>query len=246
MSGEAEITGSGGAGSEDATIRVVLVDDHAILRAGLSLLIRSQPGMAVVGEAEDAEGAIRLAAEHRPDIVVLDISMPGRSGLQAIGELLEAAPGCRILVLTMHDDYAYLRAAMAAGTSGYVVKSAADEELIKAIRTLHEGRTFISVSLSPAEIDLPPMLDGEHASVPELSPRETQALEYVAYGFTSQQIADRLGLSIKTVDGYRSRLSEKLGLRSRADLVRYALEKGILDKNRRPPGLEEAEPSQGS
>lgn len=228
-------------GSLASPIRVLLVDDHAILRAGLSLLIRSQPGMVVVGEAEDADGAVHLAAQLAPDVVVLDISMPGKSGLQAIGDLLEVAPGCRILVLTMHDDYAYLRAAMAAGTSGYVVKSAADEELIKAIRTLHEGRTFISVSLNPSESEAPLDLEDREppTSVPELSPRETQALEYVAYGFTSQQIADRLGLSIKTVDGYRSRLSEKLGLRSRADLVRYALEKGILDRNRRPPGIDE-------
>ncbi len=226
--------------SDDGPIRVLLVDDHAILRAGLGLLIRSQLGMEVVGEAEEAQTALHLVEKLQPDIVVLDISMPGESGLQIIGRVLELCEHCRVLVLTMHDDYTYLRAAMAAGTSGYVVKSAADQELIKAIRTLHEGRTYISVSLNSAEVESPPLLEEtEPTSVPELSPRETQALEYVAYGFTSQQIADRLGLSIKTVDGYRSRLSEKLGLRSRAELVRYALEKGILDKNRRPPGLDE-------
>ncbi|RMH19188.1 MAG: DNA-binding response regulator [Acidobacteria bacterium] len=226
------------------TIRVLLVDDHAILRAGLSLLIRSQPGMEVVGEAEDAATAVRLAGDLKPDIVVLDISMPGESGLEAIGKLIDAAPGCRVLVLTMHDDYAYLRAAMAAGTSGYVVKSAADEELIEAIRRLHQGRTFISVSLdhdSEVEAASTPVQGGERHLVPELSPREAEALEYVAYGYTSQQIADRLGLSVKTVDGYRARLSEKLGLRSRAELVRYALEKGILDRHRPPPGSEPKE-----
>ena len=221
------------------SIRVLLIDDHAILRAGLSLLIRSQVGMEVVGEGEDAASAVQLAEQEQPDVVVLDISMPGESGLQAIDRIRAVCSSCRILVLTMHDDYAYLRAAMSAGTSGYVVKSAADEELIKAIRTVHGGRTFISVSLIPVEPDPALPLDSdEPTSVPELSPRETQALEFVAYGYTSQQIADLLGLSVKTVDGYRSRLSEKLGLRSRADLVRYALEKGILDRNRRPPGIE--------
>lgn len=224
------------------SIRVLLVDDHAMVRSGLALLIRSQADMEVVGEAEEASAALRLAEELQPSIVVLDISMPGESGLQVIGKILDACVDCRVLVLTMHDDYAYLRAAMAAGTSGYVVKSAADEELISAIRTLHEGRTFISVSLTPGESDArEPVMETEveRTSLAELSRRETQVLEFVAYGFTSQQVADRLGLSIKTVDGYRSRLGEKLGLRSRADLVRYALEKGILDRNRPPPGSEE-------
>ena len=218
------------------TIRVLLADDHAMVRAGLSLLIRSQPDMEVAGESEDAEAAVRMARELQPDIAVLDISMPpGDSGLEVISVVREVCPSCRILVLTMHDDYAYLRAAMTAGSAGYVVKTAADEELITAIRTVFAGRTFFSVTLTSGELDDLPTSKTESESrpdVPELSWREAQVLEFVGYGFTSQQIADHLNLSIKTVDGYRSRVMEKLGLRDRAELVRYALHKGIIQTDR--------------
>jgi len=218
------------------SIRVFLVDDHAMVRSGLALLIHSQDDMQVVGEAEEAETAVRLVEEHQPDIVVLDLSMPGGGGLKAIDQLREVSPQSRILVLTMHDDYAYMRAAMAAGTAGYVVKTAADRELISAIRTLSQGRTYISLSFTEGDLesgrDLP--VPGNAGTV-ELSKRERQVLEFVAYGYTSQQIADHLGLSVKTVDGYRARISEKLDLRNRADLVRFALENGVLDPSRPIP-----------
>lgn len=220
-------------------IRVLLVDDHAMVRSGLALLIRSQKDMEVVGEAEEAQGAVQLAGEREPDVVVLDISMPGGSGIQAIERIRAACPACRVLVLTMHDDFAYLRAAMAAGTSGYVVKAAADMELLSAIRTLHDGRTYVSVSLTSTDPhgadELLSAGPSDKATTAGLSKRERQVLEFVAYGYTSQQVADRLGLSIKTIDGYRARFSEKLGLKDRADLVRYALEKGILDRSRPLP-----------
>jgi two-component system response regulator NreC len=198
-------------------------------------LIRSQPDIEVVGEAEDAVGAVRLTRELQPDIVVLDINMPpGDSGLQVIGEVLETGKSSKVLVLTMYDDPTYLQAAIGAGALGYVVKAAADEELISAIRILYEGRTFFSVSQAGNGADevAGQPLDG---LLPELSRRECQVLYYVAHGFTSQQIADQLGLSIKTVDGYRSRIMEKLGLRDRASLVRFALRKGILHPDRPLP-----------
>ncbi len=216
-------------------IRVLLADDHAMLRSGLSAVLRLQPDIEVVGEAEDAVGAVRLARELQPDIVVLDINMPpGDSGLQVIGEVLEAGRQTKVLVLTMYDDPTYLQAAIGAGALGYVIKAADDEELISAIRILNEGRTFFSVSQGAGNGDVPSSmpLDG---LLPELSRRECQVLSYVSHGYTSQQIADQLGLSIKTVDGYRSRIMEKLGLRDRASLVRYALEKGILHPDRPLP-----------
>ncbi|MEM8963694.1 MAG: response regulator transcription factor [Acidobacteriota bacterium] len=218
-------------------IRVLLVDDHALVRTGLAMLIAVNDDMIVVGEAEQAAEALELARELQPDIVVLDISLPpGDSGLRIIESIRRDSPSSHVLVLTMHDDYTYLRAALAAGTSGYVVKTAADRELISAIRTLHQGRTYISVSFGhgdPLDPDAEPKPAADPP--PELSQRETQVLEYVAYGYTSGQIADRLRISTKTVDGYRSRMADKLGLRTRAELVRYALEKGILDRNRPPP-----------
>lgn len=222
-------------------IRVLLADDHAMVRSGIALLIGAQPDMEVVGEAETGDEAQELAARHGPDVVVLDISMPGGSGIQAIEGIHEASPSSAILMLTMHDDQAYLRAAVAAGASGYVVKAAADKELLSAIRTLHQGRTYLSVSFGGSgEVEkpeaTPALLDPPRREHGDLSRRETQVLEFVAYGYTSQQIADKLGLSIKTVDGYRARLTEKLALKNRADLVRYALEQGILDANRPLPG----------
>lgn len=220
--------------TEVQPIRVLLADDHAMLRSGLSAVLGCQPDIKVIGEAEDAVSAVRLTRELQPDIVVLDINMPpGDSGLQVIGEVLEAGRGTKVLVLTMYDDPTYLQAAIGAGALGYVVKAAAEEELISAIRILQEGRTFFSVSqgASAEEVSGQP-LDG---LLPELSRRECQVLFYVAHGYTSQQIADQLGLSIKTVDGYRSRIMEKLGLRDRASLVRFALRKGILHPDRPLP-----------
>lgn len=222
-------------------IRVLLADDHAMVRSGLSVLIRSQPDIEVVGEAEDAVGAVRLTRELQPDIVVLDINMPpGDSGLRVIGEVLETSKGSKVLVLTMYDDPTYLQAAIGAGALGYVVKAAADEELISAIRILSEGRTFFSVTHLGEDKDNPPrppdgLLPDLNGLLPELSRRECQVIYYVAYGYTSQQIADQLGLSSKTVEGYRSRITEKLGLGDRADLVRFALRKGILRPDRPVP-----------
>jgi DNA-binding NarL/FixJ family response regulator len=215
-------------------IRVFIADDHAVLRAGLRMLLGAQPDMEVVGEAADGDEAVRAVVETRPDVALVDLTMPGSGGLKAIERIRQESPRTRVLVLTMHDGPAYLRAALAAGSSGYVVKSAADAELLSAIRTVHRGRTVVDPALAALLVQSAygrkPVggrgSGGGAASL--LSPREREVLDLVAQGHTNQQTADRLGLSVKTVETYRSRLVEKLGLRSRADLVRYALDSGLL------------------
>jgi two-component system response regulator NreC len=209
-------------------IRVLVVDDHAVLRAGLRMLIRAQADMDVVGEAADAEEAVRKALEARPDVVLMDLSMPGAGGIRAIECLRQDCPTSRVLVLTMHDVPAYLRSALAAGASGYVVKSAADSELLSAIRGVYRGRTVLDPELAASALQN--TLGRRPAGGPAgaLSPREREVLDLIAQGYTNQQIADRFGLSVKTIETHRSRLVEKLGLRSRAELVRYALDSGLL------------------
>ncbi len=198
--------------------RILLADDHPMLRAGLAMLIDAQSDLVVVGEAADGIEAIEKARLLKPDIVILDLTMPRLSGLEALRELRRDCPEAKILVLTMHDDPAYGRTVLGAGALGYVTKKAADRELLLAIRTVREGRPF--VDLTQAEEMLP-----RHTP---LSQREQQVLTELARGFTHQEIADRLAVSIKTVETYLARLSGKLGLHRRADLVAYALEIGLL------------------
>ena len=198
--------------------RILLADDHAILRSGLTMLIDSQADLTIVAEAADGVEAVEKARRIKPDVVILDLTMPRLSGFEALRQIRAECPDTRVLILTMHDDPAYGRSLLAAGALGYVTKKAADRELLLAIRTVREGRMF--VDLSQAEEMLP--------QAAPLSQRERQVLEELARGFTHQEIADRLALSIKTVETYLSRLSTKLGLHRRAELVRYALEIGLL------------------
>jgi two-component system, NarL family, response regulator NreC len=213
-------------------IRVLIADDHAVLRAGLRVLIGAQPDMEVVAEAADGDEALRKTEETRPDVALVDITMPGRGGIRAIERIRQGCPATRVLVLTMHDVPAYLRSALAAGATGYVVKRAADSELLSAIRGVHRGRTVLDPALAVMVVQGAigkKVSSGQPVgSASLLSPREREVLDLVAQGYTNQQIADRLGLSIKTVETYRSRLVEKLGLRSRADLVRYAVDSGLF------------------
>jgi len=221
-----------------AGIRVLLVDDHAILRSGLRLLIDAQPDLEVVGEAGDFEEAIRLSKSLLPDVITLDLTMPGGSGLAAIEALLAAAPGVRILVLTMHEDPAYVRSALAAGASGYLVKSAADSALIAAIRAVERGRFFVEVQNREAmEALVTPERVGSGAPGPiaMLSAREREVLVLLAQGHTNQAIADRLELSVKTVESYRARLMQKLRLKNRAELTRLAIDLGLVRSSAGPP-----------
>jgi two-component system response regulator NreC len=224
-------------------IRVLVADDHAVLRAGLRLLLDAEPDMVVVGEAETAEQAKSLDEELAPDVVLMDLTLPTRpgnpntvpSGLEAIRCIKAERPEARVLALTMHDDEGYLRAVLEAGGAGYVLKQAADTELLSAIRAVWRGGTY----LHPEHVQL--LLEGAPSTVATqegaadsyelLSPRERQVLRLIALGHTNQQVADLLCLSVKTVETYKARLMAKLDLTGRAALVRYALQRGLLEEH---------------
>jgi len=209
-------------------IRVLIADDHAILRSGLRMLIDAQTDMTVVAEAQNGNEAIKAAQTSSPDIVILDVTMPERGGLHAIHDILRHKPETRILLLTMHEELAYLRTALAAGASGYVLKKSVDADLLSAIRAVHKGRTYVDSELASELIqhNLPGHSPNKLTDV--LSERELQVLKLVAEGFSSREIAEQIFVSVKTVETYRGRFAEKLGLTSRADIVRYALETGLL------------------
>lgn len=212
-------------------IRLLLADDHAVLRAGLKKLLDSEPDMEVVGEAADAAESIRKAQELIPDIVLMDISMPGREGLEATRRIRDRNPTIKVLMLTVHDDEGYLYNAFRSGATGYVPKKAADTELLSAIRATYKGEVFVHSSMTkPLLGDL--LDNGRERQAQndknQLSERETEVLRLIAMGHTNQEVANKLFLSVKTVETYKARVLEKLGLRGRAELVRYAIQYGIL------------------
>jgi two-component system response regulator NreC len=211
------------------SIRILLADDHAILRSGLRLLLDSQADFEVVGEAENGVEAIDKATALQPDIVLMDLNMPQMDGLAAIKTLKEHVPQTRILVLTMHEDASSLQQAIQSGASGYVLKKAVDTELLLAIRAVLRGEMYIHSAMTQklfmneaSTTDTSDLWTG-------LSEREYDVLKRVALGYTNSEIADELFLSTKTVETYRSRGMEKLGLQSRAQLVKSALKHGHLD-----------------
>jgi len=213
-------------------IRVMIADDHAILRAGLKMLVNAQADMEVVSEAADGEKAIQTARETKPEVALLDLTMPRVGGMKALQEMARDCRETRVLVLTMHDDPAYLRSALAAGASGYLLKRAVDAELIAAIRAVDRGGIFVDPRL--AAVLVQDVLakkrtkagPAQPASI--LSPRELQVLRLVALGYTSAEIAKRIFVGVKTIETYRSRFAEKLGLRTRSDVVRLAVQMGLL------------------
>lgn len=212
-------------------IRVLLADDHAVLRAGLRLLLGAQTDMEVVGEASTGDQAVAQAKKLSPDVVLLDITMSGPDGLDAVRQIKENSPEVKVLALTMHDDESYLRQVLEGGGSGYVLKRSADTELLSAIRAVHRGGTYLHPS--HAKILLEGAVEAqeegtEQSSYDILSDREKQVLKLVALGYTNKQISNKLFLSVKTVEAYRARMQEKLGIKGRAALVRYALSKGVL------------------
>jgi two-component system, NarL family, response regulator NreC len=213
-------------------IRVMIADDHAILRAGLKLLINAQPDMEIVAEAPDAKTAVQAARETRPDVALLDLTMPVAGGMRALQEMARNCRKTRVLVLTMHDDPAYLRSALAAGASGYLLKRTVDTELLAAIRAVHRGGTFVDPSLANVLVQDVLAKRGTKARSMRrgniLSDREQQVLKLVAQGYSSQQIAKRVFVGVKTVETYRSRIADKLGLRTRSEVIRYAIRMGLL------------------
>jgi two-component system, NarL family, response regulator NreC len=217
---------------------VFVVDDHGVLRGGLRALINLQSDMEVVGEAANGAEAELGVKNTEPDIVLMDISMPGGGGLAAIAAIKQMRPKTRIVVLTFHDELGYVRAAGRAGALGYVVKSAVDTELLAAIRAVAQGRTFMDASLG---LELAQSSMGSESrdtkggpGTSQLTPRELEVMRRVAEGFTNAQIAVELGLGIKSVETYRSRVMEKLGLASRSALVRFALDCGVLGPSGSP------------
>ncbi len=213
-------------------IRVMIADDHAILRAGLRMLVNAQADMEVVSEAADGEKAVQTARETRPEVALLDLTMPRVGGMKALQEMARDCRETRVLVLTMHDDPAYLRSALAAGASGYLLKRAVDAELLAAIRAVHRGGIFVDPRL--ANILVQDLLTkkgtkaGSKGPVNILSQRELQVLKLVARGYSSAEIANHIFVGVKTIETYRSRFAEKLGLRTRSDVIRYAVQMGLL------------------
>ncbi len=219
-----------GAQNQTGTTSILLADDHAVLRAGLKLLLDGQPDLKVVGEAQNGVRALTLAEELQPNIILLDLTMPGISGLEVLRTIKGIAPRSKVLVLAMHDDESYLRQALAFGAAGYVVKKAVDSELLNAIRAVMRGEIYVHSAMmdkllnSEAEGSSP--VDGSDDPWKNLSAREVDVLRLVALGYTDSEIADQLSLSVKTVETYRARGMEKLGLSTRAQLVRDALARG--------------------
>lgn len=219
-----------------AKIRVLIADDHPVVRAGLRMLVASQPDMEVTGEAGDGAEAVTRTVATKPHVVILDLSMPGSRGTQTIERLAGLDPSPRVLVLTMHDDPAYFQSALQAGAAGYVVKEAADVELLTAIRVVHQGRTFVDLGRPSGAARKPgsQRLSAAAERRKRLSRREAEVLRLLAQGHTNQEAAERLSVSIKTVETYRKRLHEKLELKSRAQLFRFAFESGLLDADSSP------------
>ena len=216
-------------------IRLVVADDHAILRSGLRMLINAQPDMEVVGEAADGIEAVQAVQQANPDVAILDVTMPKSGGLDAIKEIVTRSQSVRVLLLTMHEEPAYLRTALAAGAAGYVLKKSVDADLLAAIRAVYKGRTYVDSELAEILVrDAFGRKEDGTGSVADsvLSDRELQVLKLVAEGFSSREIAEQIYISTKTVETYRARFAEKLGLKSRAQIVRYALNLGLLSSEK--------------
>ena len=213
-------------------IKILIVDDHAVLRAGLSALLNAEGDLEVVGEASNGEDAIDLARTLRPDVAIMDLSMPGLGGLEATRRISALELGVKILVLTAHAEEEYLFPVLDAGGSGYVTKTRADDDLINAIREVARGEVFLYAPATKLLLQRYQERDdeSEESQLQQLSQREREVLALTAEGFSSSEIGERLFISPKTVDTYRSRITQKLGLKHRSEVVRFALQTGLLQK----------------
>ena len=209
-------------------LRVLLADDHAILREGVRLVLEAQPDITVVGEARDGEETLALAHQLRPDVVVMDIAMPGLNGLEATRRLREELPEVQVVILTMHSDHEYVTQVVQAGAIGYVLKQAAGQELVRALRAVRAGEAYLHPLATRALIGDYLRRVGDEGPDDGLTPRERQVLRLVARGASNRAIANELGISVKTVEAHRANLMAKLDMHDRTDLVRYAIRTGLV------------------
>ena len=203
------------------TLRILIADDHGIVRSGVRMLIDRQPDMEVIAEAEDGVDAVAQAIANHPDVAVLDVAMPRMTGIQAAREIKAQAPDTSVLLLSMHDDARYVHEALKAGASGYVLKRAADADLVDAVKAVADGRPFVSPHADGAEL--------AEAPKDPLTPRELDVVKLIAEAYTNKQIAEILHLSEKTVESHRGNVLAKLGMRDRVELVRYAIKRGLVE-----------------
>ena len=211
------------------SIRVLVVDDHAVVRSGLRRVLDAEDDIETVGEAPSAERAVFEALEQRPDVVLMDVVMPGKSGIEGMPALLQAVPDTKVLVLSMQDDPRYVREAFEAGASGYVLKDAADTDVIEAVRAVASGEPYVHPTLG-AKMVAAEAEERKRAEADPLSEREREVLRLLALGHTNQEIASVLYISVRTAETHRAHIMQKLGLSSRAELVRYALDHGLIDR----------------
>ena len=216
-------------------VRVALCDDHGVVRSGLRRILAAEPDLEVVGEAGTISEAVALAAAERPDVFVMDLNLPDGSGITATATVRKVSPATRVLVLTVHDDVAYLRRAFEAGADGYVLKEAADVELVNAVRQVASGHQYVHPTLGAALLapDAPTARLGGPGG--DLSEREVEVLRYIALGSTNSEIAERLYVSVRTVETHRAHVQQKLNIRTRAQLVRFARDAGLLDPEEQSP-----------
>ena len=210
-------------------LKILIADDHGILRAGLRALLKSDSNLEVVGEAENGEETLRLAMQLNPDIVLMDMNMPGMNGVETTRQLIKQNTDLRVLVLTIHEDYEMVREAIQAGAAGYIIKRAADSELTNAIQAVSRGELYVHPAmtralLNPQTQDTAKSIGGE-----PLTSRELEVLRLLAQGYTNKQIAEELSVSVRTVETHRANITGKLNIRSRVELLRYATKHGLID-----------------
>jgi two-component system, NarL family, response regulator NreC len=213
----------------DTPVRVLLVDDHRVVRAGLRMLLESEDGIEVVDEAGDIRDAVFKTRRHKPDLIVLDVQLPDGDGVESIGLLHEEAAEAKVLILSMEDDAHHVRRAFANGASGYVLKDAAEDELTTAVREVAAGGRYLHPELG-ARIVHADMEERERAASDPLSDREREVLRLLAEGHTNQEIAAKLYISVRTAETHRAHIMQKLGFRTRSELVHYAIEQGMLER----------------
>ncbi|NUM45226.1 MAG: response regulator transcription factor [Anaerolineales bacterium] len=210
-------------------LKILITDDHGILRAGLRALLRADPQLEVVGEAEDGETALEMSAQLALDVVLMDLNLPGMNGVETTRRLLAQNPKLKILIMTFHEDYGLVREAIQAGASGYIIKRAAESELINAIRAVSRGELYVHPAMTRALLETPTSGSPKGDNPDPLTSRETEVLRLIAQGYTNRQMAEELKVSIRTVETHRANITGKLGLTSRVELLRYATQRGLLD-----------------